>query len=410
MSVLYCTIPQFAAALVRRDDPTLAGRPVVLVGAGKRVWAVSTEAAACGVTPGMAVPTAEVRCPEAHWIEAEPARYRLEAEVLLQLLEDACPRVEPHGWGAAYADLGDGPAQQSRPNAIALLREVGRTVRREMGASLQPAMGWDSSKFTAQAAAWRTEPGHLRAIDEVRQQAFLRPLPVTMLPLDPQMVRRLGFLGLRTLGQYGALPRAAVWQQFGRVGITAHRCARGEDDRPVIPRWKAPQLADTVEFETPLAERARLVAALVALVRPLLAGVQGRLQACGQVRLTVQFEDGSRQERTRAFLQPVSELGRVVRALEGLLDKMRWPAAATALSVALEEIQDAVPEQLTLFPLEVEGSAPIEAVQRYLKTRFRDAASTAPHGGAHRLRRAALVQPGAPLAEWRVRWLEEGAP
>jgi hypothetical protein len=100
----------------------------------------------------------------------------------------------------------------------------------------------------------------------------------------------------------------------------------------------------------------------------------------------------------------------VVRALEGLLDKMRWPAAATALSVALEEIQDAVPEQLTLFPLEVEGSAPIEAVQRYLTTRFRDAACTGPHGGASRLRRAALVQPGAPLAEWRVRWLEEGAP
>ena len=404
MSVLYCTIPQFAAALVRRDHPDLADRPLVLVGTGDRVWAASAEAVACGIGPGMPVSTAEVRCPEAHWIEAEPARYRLESETLLQILEDACPRVEPHGWGAAYADLGDDRAQQPRQNAIPILQVVGRTVRREMGAALQPAMGWDSSKFTAQAAAWRTEPGHLRAIDGVRQQAFLRPLPVTMLPLGRDMVQRLGFLGLRTLGQYGGLPRAAVWQQFGRVGVTAHRCARGEDDRPVIPRWKAPQLADTVEFETPLAERARLVAALAELVRPLLADATGRLQACGRIRLTVRFEDGSVQERARAFLQPVSEPGRVVRALEGLLDKMRWAAAAVALSAALEEIQDAAPEQLTLFPLEKEGSAAIDAVQRYLATRFQNPAS----GG--RLRRAALVQPGAPLAEWRIQWLDEGEP
>ena len=41
-------------------------------------------------------------------------------------------------------------------------------------------------------------------------------------------------------------------------------------------------------------------------------------------------------------------------------------------------------------------------VQRYLATRFE----------AHRLRRAVLAQPGAPLPEWRVGWLdeEEGEP
>ena len=193
-----------------------------------------------------------------------------------------------------------------------------------------------------------------------------------------------------------------MWQQFGRAGKVAHRCARGEDDRPVIPRWQAPQLAAEVEFETPLVEQSRLVAALRHLVSPLLAELRGNLQACGQVRLTVHFEDGSTQERARAFLFPVADEERVVRAMDQLLAGMSWQAAATALAVSLAEIQDAVAEQLTLLPLENEPATKLREVERYLATRFGTSFS------AGRLRQAAMTQPGAPLPEWRVSWRQGG--
>jgi nucleotidyltransferase/DNA polymerase involved in DNA repair len=270
-------------------------------------------------------------------------------------------------------------------------------VRRELGQALQPALGWDSTKFTAQAAARYTQPGRLRAVAAARERDFLRPLPVTMLPLASEALQRLHFLGLRTLGQYAALPRAAVWQQFGSAGKLAHRCARGEDDRPVVPRGQAAHRRAEVEFESPLVERERLVAALQYLVSPLLACLQGRLLACGQIRLTAWFENGDTQEKERAFLLPTSDDGRVLQALEGLLDGMRWQAGAAALSVALEQIQDTVPEQLTLFPLRDEQEGKLQEAQRYLVTRF----------GANHLRRAVLTQPGAPLPEWRASWQVE---
>jgi len=392
MSVLYCTIPHFAAALARRDDPGLGGRPLVLIGPEGRVFGLSAEAAACGVIVGLTARAAEVRCPEAHLLEADVARCRAELETLLQLLERTGPKVEPHGWGAAYVDLGDLARDQT--NGVALCREMGRTVRGELGEDLQPALGWDSGKFTAQAAARRTQPGHLRAVAAVRERAFLRPLPVTLLPLAEEALRRLCFLGLRTLGQYAALPAAAVEQQFGRAGKLAYRYARGEDDRPVVPRWQAPQLTAEVELETPLVEREPLMAALRHLVCPLLAELRGKLQACGQVRLTAHFDDGSAQERERTFLFPTAEEGRVMRTLEQLLDGMRWQASASALAVALEQIQDAVAEQLTLFPLEDDRAGKLREVQRYLAARF----------GANRLRRAVMARPGAPLPEWRATW------
>jgi protein ImuB len=376
--------------------------PLVLIGPEGRVFDASTEAEACGVARGMTPRAAEVRCPEARLLEADVARCRQEVEAMLQVLEQTGPKVEPHGWGAAYVDLGD--LARGQADAVTLCGEIGRAVRGELGQALQPALGWDSSKFTAQAAARGTQPGRLRAVAARQEQGFLRPLPVTLLPLAEDALQRLCFLGLRTLGQYAALSPAAVWQQFGRAGSVAHRCARGKDDRPVVPREQALHLEERIEFETPLVERDRLVAALRYVVSPLLARLRGNLQACGQVRLTVHFDGGGAQERERGFLLPVADQGRIVRALERLLDQLvcRGRLGVGALAVVLGEIQDVVPEQLRLFPMEGEahereGERKLQEVQRYLAKRFRIS------GGSH-LRRAVLAQPGAPLPEWRVAW------
>jgi nucleotidyltransferase/DNA polymerase involved in DNA repair len=400
LSLLYCVVPHFAAALARRDDPRLADRPLGLVGPEGRLWGVSAAAAAVGVGAGLTVRVAETRCPGIHLLEADVVRCRDEFEMLLQVLERTNPRVEPHGWGAAYLGLGAGP--QEHADAVALCQAVGRAVREALGPALQPALGWDNHKFTAQAAARRTRPGHLLPVEAQRERTFLRPLPVALLPLSADVQRRLGFLGLRTLGQYAALPAPAVVQQFGRAGRLAQRCARGQDDRPVIPRQQARRLEAACELEAPLSQRERLVAALQHTLSPLLAQLEENLQVCGQVRLAVTFDDGHTQERTRTFLSPVGEQRRVLEALDGLLDRMHWQAGAMGLSVALEQIQEVTPEQLTLFPSiedaeQDQRRRKLQEVQRYLAARF----------GAQRLRRAILAQPGAPLPEWRVGWVDE---
>jgi nucleotidyltransferase/DNA polymerase involved in DNA repair len=235
------------------------------------------------------------------------------------------------------------------------------------------------------------------AVDAAREQGFLGPLPVTLLPLAQEAIQRLHFLGLRTLGQYAALPAAAVWQQFGRAGKRAHRYAQGKDDRPVVSRHQERTLSAQHTFEVPADTRERLLAALKHVTDPLLDSLRGRLQACGQVRLAMRFDDGSAQEKTRTFLVPVSDSAQVNRALGSLLDMMRWPAGAVSVSVGLAQIQEAMIEQLTFLPSENEHESKIREVQRYLAARF----------GASRLWRAALVSPSAPLPEWRVTWRQE---
>jgi len=398
MSILYCSIPNFVAALARRDEPSLQHRPLVFLGPDDCVLAVSAEAAAYGVILGLTARAAEVRCPEARLLEADVARYRAEFEVMLELLERTSPDVEPHGWGAAYVDLGD--LARLHTEAVGICKEVGQAMQRELGKALQPALGWDSTKFTAQTATHCTRPGHLLAVSSVRERTFLQPLSVALLPLEKDALQRLGFLGLRTLGQYAVLPPAAVYQHFGRAGRLAQCCARGEDRRPVIPRSRKQRLATQLELEAPLAEQERLLAVLLRLVSPLLTKLRENLQACGQMRLSVHFADGAIQERERIFLFPTADEGRVLLTLEQLLHQMQWRAGAIALEVVLERIQDAVREQLSLLPARAEQEDKLREVQRYLAARF----------GANRLRRAILSQPNAPLPEWRVGWLTEEEP
>jgi nucleotidyltransferase/DNA polymerase involved in DNA repair len=394
MSILYCSIPHFAAALVQRDDPSLQYQPLVLLGSDGRVFAASAEAAACAITPGLTPQAATARCPQAKLVEADVTCCRAEFEVLLQLLEHTNPVVEPHGWGAAYVDL-DGLAPDPA-DAITICSQVGQAIRRELGESLQPALGWDSTKFTAQAAAKRTRSGHLLVVAAARERAFLRPLPVALLPLGDYSLQRLGFLGLRTLGQYAALPPAAVLQQFGQAGRLAYKCARGEDERPVIPRTQERRLAAHLDGEHLLTERGQLLAMLRRLVVPLLQELRQNLQACGLVRLTVRFADDSTQERERTLLFPTADEERTMLVLGQLVDGMQWRMGATALQVALERIQDSLAEQLTLFPLQTEKERKLLEVQNYLQARF----------GANRLRRAILAHPAAPLPEWRTSWME----
>ena len=440
MSILYCAVPHFAAALARRENPDLKEHPLVLVGPEGRVFGVSVEAAICGIVAGMTTRAAEVCCPEAVLLDADVARCREEFEILLQLLERSSPHVEPHGWNAAYVDLGD--LTRRRTDAVTYCQQVGRAVRQELGRTLQPALGWDSSKFTAQAAARRTRAGHLLAVGVSKERAFLQPLPVTLLPLPADALQRLGFLGLRTLGQYATLPVTAVGLQFGRAGRLALRCARGEDDRPVVPRHQAPSRIVGCELDSPTADRELLLAALGQVIAPALAELREGLKACGQVRLRVDFDDGGSQERTRTLLFPTANEARVIRILGQLLDKICWrsgPSApsldvlggrlrtgpstasldvlegrlrtgAVGLTVVLDLLQDSVVEQFTLFSatslrqtrsshsskvgIGDERKQKLQEVQRYLAARF----------GAERLWRVVLAQPGAPLPEWRVNW------
>jgi protein ImuB len=111
-------------------------------------------------------------------------------------------------------------------------------------------------------------------VPQGREAAALAPLPLYLLGGSPEFAQTLDAWGVRTFGEFAALPCAGVASRLGQEGIRLQRLARGEGRRQ--PQWRDPPLEfrEIRELETP-----------VDLLEPLLAWLSQMLQdLCGRLR------------------------------------------------------------------------------------------------------------------------------
>src|SRR3712207_7835003 len=101
----------FFAAVEQRDKPSLRGRPVVVGGVGGRgvVATASYEARAYGARSAMSTAEARRRCPSGTaFLGGRFAAYRRTSDVVMALLRELSPLVEPASLDEAYVDLAAG--------------------------------------------------------------------------------------------------------------------------------------------------------------------------------------------------------------------------------------------------------------------------------------------------------------
>ena len=140
---------------------------------------------------------------------------------LLATLHKALPRVGVLDPGAFACDLA-GTEDLLGPPARIARTVLGRCAR--MGARVSAGIG--PTPFVARVVAERTPPGEVRSVEDGR--AFLAPLSLDVLPVDPKVHEELRLLGLRTVGEFADLPRGSIFDRFGSAVARAHALARGE--------------------------------------------------------------------------------------------------------------------------------------------------------------------------------------
>src|SRR5674476_495972 len=158
-SILHLDLDAFFASVEQRDKPSLRGKPVIVGGLGGRgvVSTASYEARIFGV--GSAMPMHEARrlCPRAAFLSGRFGAYRTASRVVMAILAELSPLVEPLSLDEAYVDLAAGDLDVS--DSAALLRvaaEVRASVTRATG--LTASVGLGSSKFMAKLASELAKP------------------------------------------------------------------------------------------------------------------------------------------------------------------------------------------------------------------------------------------------------------
>ncbi|MGV9809570.1 DNA polymerase Y family protein [Micromonospora chersina] len=336
--------PVLAAEIV---DGVPATDPVAVLHAN-RVVACSERARAEGVRRGLRRREAQGRCPQLTVVDHDPARDARAFEPVVAAVEEVVAGVEVIRPGAC-ALAARGPSRYLGGEEAAAERIVEHVAQT---CAVESQVGIADGVFAAGLAA---RDGRIVAPGGTPE--FLAGLPVEALgrPTLTDLLRRLG---VRTLGDFAALPAGDVLARFGFDGALAHRLAAGRDHRPLAVRQPPADLTVTADHDEPID---RVDAAAFA-ARTLAEQLHERLAAHGLActRLGIEAVTAHGQELHRVWrhdglLTAAAIADRVRWQLDGWLSGSNGrggarPARPTAGIIRLRLVPDGVLAQAGLQP------------------------------------------------------------
>ncbi|MCL4079076.1 DNA polymerase IV [Coriobacteriia bacterium Es71-Z0120] len=327
-AILHIDMDAFFASVEQLDDPRLRGRPVIVGGDPSSRGVVATasyEARAFGVRSAMASATAARLCPDAVWVRPRFERYREVAEDVRRVLRSVTPLVEVASIDEAYLDVTPG---ETGDDPVAHARAIADAVR---GMGLSCSIGVATSKTVAKIASDQRKPGGLVVVRPGEEAAFLAPLPVgAMSGIGPAAQKRLGRLGIFTLGGLAALDEASAAAALGSFGQVAVLRARGIDPRAVVTERPVKSISNEATFpaDLPFAEAAQRL-------EPLVAKVASRLRARGLAGRTltvkVRYPDMATRSAQMTLEQPTDLEQEMLPAARELLASLSRPGARVRL-------------------------------------------------------------------------------
>lgn len=350
-SVLHLDLDAFFASVEQRDKPSLRGRPVVVGGLGPRgvVSTASYEARVLGVHSAMPMGEARRRAPHAAYLTGRFAAYRAVSAIVMTVLRELSPLVEPLSLDEAFVDLAAGTGHDLSVEGV---RAIGAAVRAEIHdrTGLTASVGAASSKLLAKLASDLDKPDGLLVVPPGDELSVLHPLPILRLwGVGPVTGQRLARIGVRTIGDLAALAPAELVDLFGQAnGIGLHRLANGIDERPVVAAREAKSIGAEETFDADVVDRSRLRAELEQLMARTLRRLTSTGHSARTVTLKIRYPDFRTLTRSSTLPAPTDEAGVLLRAARSLLAAADVVGGIRLLGVALsglsEQVQGEIPD------------------------------------------------------------------
>jgi DNA polymerase-4 len=328
-TILHVDMDAFYASVEVLDNPSLAGLPVIVGGAGARgvVASCTYEARAFGVHSAMPSVRARQLCPQAVFLPGRHGRYSEVSAELHKILLDVTPKVEPIGLDEAFLDVVGAVRLLGPPDEIA--RALRARVRADL--SLDCAVGIGRSKMIAKLASRAAKPRASRAglepgpgvvmVEADDEMAFLHGHPVEALwGVGPATATRLHGLGVRTVADLAALPADTLVRRIGKAsGSHLAALARGEDPDPVRPDRPTKSIGHEETFSHDLADPAELERHVLRMAESVATMLRGSDSAARTVTVKVKFPDLSLQTRSHTLGRAIATGGAIGRVAAALL-------------------------------------------------------------------------------------------
>ena len=239
--ILHVDLNCFYASVAVREDPSLRGKPVAVVGEAEQrhgvVLAKTYEAKAYGVKTGQAIWQALQLCPELALCSVDFPKYRQVSRQIQQLYYEYTDQVEPFGTDECWLDVTSSAGLFGSGAEIA--DQIRGRIRREFG--LTASVGVSFNKVFAKLGSDYRKPDATTVFSRENFRRLVWPLPVeSLLYVGRATQGKLNRRGIQTIGQLAAAQPAFLRRLLGVNGQLLWEYANGLDRSRVGQYEKQP--------------------------------------------------------------------------------------------------------------------------------------------------------------------------
>ena len=311
--------------------------------AGRGVITTATYAARdLGVHSGMGLMKASKLAPDAVLLPVDFEEYRRLSRAFKAAVAEVAPVIEDRGIDEIYIELTEVPGAQDAVGhdpfggVRALAQEIRNNVLRRTG--LTCSVGVTPNKLLSKIASELDKPDGLTVLTEADIPTRIWPLAARKVNgIGPKAADKLLALGVRTVGDLAARPRAELIEAFGRsYGAWLQEVAHGRDDRPVVTHSDPVSTSRETTFERNLhavRDRAALGEILTRLCTQVALDLQRKGWRARTIGIKLRFEDFKTVTRDMTLPAPVADGADIRRAAGECLKRVDLTRSLRLLGV-----------------------------------------------------------------------------
>jgi DNA polymerase IV (DinB-like DNA polymerase) len=355
----------FFASVEERDNPRLAGRPLVIgsdpeEGRGRGVVSTANyKAREYGIRSALPISTAwrlseaarAKGLPPATFLEVDMRRYGETSRKIMAIVRGHAEHVEEASVDEAYFDLSFAAEKATdEMDAYKKAAEIAHAIKDDIRTRerLTASVGIGPNKLIAKIASDKNKPDGFLVVREEEVESFIAPMAIRKIPgVGPKTEEELKRLGVRTVADAKKkFSEPELYTMFGKWGNELYEKLRGRSESAIVEEWEAKSIGEQETFAHDTRDANIIQERLTALARGVYAHfTKSGFASYGSVTITVRFADFTTKTRSAKLVTPAHDAATLqfeaMRLFAPFFDKRENPARKDIrlIGVRVEKLQ-----------------------------------------------------------------------
>jgi len=286
---VHMDLDSFFVSCERLQRPELIGKPMVIGGYGDRsvVSSASYEARVFGVHSAMPMRQALALCPHAIVVRGDMDMYSRKSAEVTEIIAERAPLYEKASIDEHYIDV---TGMERFHGTFKWTHEMRMRIIKETG--LPISFGLSINKTVAKMATNEAKPNGELYVRQQELKQFLWPLSIKKIPgLGTKTFQLMVPMGIRTVGDLAAMPKAYMLRVFGKAGLSLWEKANGLDFNPIIPYSEQKSISQEHTFAQDTIDPVLLDNMLISMAENLGYELRKQEKLAGTLSVKVRFAD-----------------------------------------------------------------------------------------------------------------------